>query len=160
MTRVNTTTSQGSDSFLCEDLKLCHISIGFFTIGLTDAFLSDYLTDLKLHIKNYILSNIAHSEVWTHNLWIISLMLHWLCLGGTCWRFLKWTFFCVMHHFTCWTLFISRINRAWLYKDLNDSHPQPKSDLAQLREQETDDLEVVSSNPTGGNFWQNLFCSV
>ena len=24
-------------------------SIGFFTIGLSDAFLSDYLTDLKLH---------------------------------------------------------------------------------------------------------------
>ena len=25
------------------------ISIGFFTIGLSDAFQSDYLTDLKLH---------------------------------------------------------------------------------------------------------------
>ena len=24
-------------------------SIGFFTIGLSDAFLSDYLTDLKFH---------------------------------------------------------------------------------------------------------------
>ena len=48
-----------------------------------------------------------------------------------------------MHHFTCWTLFISRINRAWLYKGLNDSHQQPNSDLAQFGEQETDDLEVV-----------------
>ena len=28
-----------------------------------------------------------------------------------------------------WTLFISRIKRAWLYKGLNDSHPQPNSDL-------------------------------
>ena len=36
------------------------------------------------------------------------------------------------HHFKFWTLFISRINRAWLYKDLNDSHRQPNSDLAQL----------------------------
>ena len=33
--------------------------------------------------------------------------------------------------------------------------------LAQLVEQETDDQEVVGSNPTGGNFWQNLkFCPV
>ena len=57
-----------------------------------------------------------------------------------------------MHHFICWTLFISRINRAWLYKGLVDSHPQPNSDLAQLAEHGTDDLEVVSSNPTGDNF--------
>ena len=32
-------------------------------------------------------------------------------------------------------------------------YTQPNSDLAQLGEQETDDLEVVSSNPTGGNFF-------
>ena len=32
--------------------------------------------------------------------------------------------------------------------------------LAQLVEQKSDDLEVVSSNLTGGNFWQNLFCVV
>ena len=57
-----------------------------------------------------------------------------------------------MHHFTCWTLFISRYNRARLYKDLDDSHRQPNSDLAQLEEHGTDDLDVVSSNPAGGNF--------
>ena len=57
-----------------------------------------------------------------------------------------------MHHFTCWTLFISRINRACLYKGLNDSHLQPNSELAQLAEHGTDDLEVVSSSPTGDNF--------
>ena len=34
------------------------------------------------------------------------------------------------------------------------------SSLAQLAEHGTDDLEVVSSNPTGDNFWRNLFCSV
>ena len=32
--------------------------------------------------------------------------------------------------------------------------------LAQLTEHRTDDLEVVSSNPTGANFGQNLFCAV
>ena len=37
-------------------------------------------------------------------------------------------------------------------KGLVDSHPQPNSELAQLGEHGTDDLEVVSSNPTGGNF--------
>ena len=39
-------------------------------------------------------------------------------------------------------------------------YPQPNSDLAQLAEHGTGDLEVVSSNPTGDNFWRNLFCSV
>ena len=32
--------------------------------------------------------------------------------------------------------------------------------LAQLSEHQTDDPEVASSNPTEGNFWQNLFCAV
>ena len=36
-----------------------------------------------------------------------------------------------MHHFICWTLFISGINRSWLYKGLSDSQRQPNSDLAQ-----------------------------
>ena len=64
-----------------------------------------------------------------------------------------------MHHFTCWTLFISRINRPHLCKGLNNLHRQPNSDLAQLAEHYSDDLEV-GSNPTGGNFGRNLFCSV
>ena len=34
------------------------------------------------------------------------------------------------------------------------------SSLAQLSEHQTDDLEVVSSNPTGNNFWQNLVCAL
>ena len=34
------------------------------------------------------------------------------------------------------------------------------SDLAQLAEHGTDDLELVNSNPTEDNVWQNLFCSV
>ena len=72
-------------------------------------------------------------------------------------RNLKWAFFCFMHQFTCWTLFISRINRAWLYKGLVDWLPQPNSDLAQLAEHGTDELEVLSSNPIGGNFWRIYF---
>ena len=61
-----------------------------------------------------------------------------------------------MHHFTCWTLFISRINRARLYKGLDDSHPQPNSDLATVVEHRTGDLEVVKT-PIGGNFLQIFF---
>ena len=53
-----------------------------------------------------------------------------------------------------------RINRAWLYKNLDDSHRQPNSDLAQLAEHYSDDPEFVRSNPTGRNFWRNWFCSV
>ena len=34
----------------------------------------------------------------------------------------------------------------------HDLQAQPNSDLAQLTEQLTDYLEVVSSNPTGDNF--------
>ena len=78
---------------------------------------------------------------------------------GICWRSLKGAFFCFMHHFTCWTLFISRINRARLYK--GSLQPSPTdSPLAQLVERGTHDLEVVSSNPTGDNFWRNFFCAV
>ena len=51
-----------------------------------------------------------------------------------------------MYHFTCWTLSISRINRAKLYKGLSDLHRQPNCDLAQLAEHETDDTEIVNSN--------------
>ena len=31
--------------------------------------------------------------------------------------------------------------------------------LAQLVEHKSDDQKVMGSNPTGGNFWRNLFCS-
>ena len=41
---------------------------------------------------------------------------------------------CFMHHFTWWTLFISRINRAWLYKGHENSGWQLNVDLAQLVE--------------------------
>ena len=40
------------------------------------------------------------------------------------------SFVCFMHHFTCWTLFISWINRARLYKDHEDSSWQLNVDLA------------------------------
>ena len=38
-------------------------TIEFFTIGLSDAFLSDYLTDRKLHSTKQILSKIGPSGV-------------------------------------------------------------------------------------------------
>ena len=66
---------------------------------------------------------------------------------------------CFMHHFTCWTLFISRINRAWLYKGHGDSGWQLNVDLAQLVEHWPYDPEVLVSIPTGGNIWRIFFCS-
>ena len=62
-----------------------------------------------------------------------------------------------MHCFTCWTLFTLRINRACFYKCLNGSHRQPNSDLVQLADHGTDNLEVVGSNPIGDNFL--FYCS-
>ena len=52
------------------------------------AFLSDYLTDSKLHRKK-ISSKIAPSGIWTHNLWIITLMLCQLS-WVTIWRLSVW----------------------------------------------------------------------
>ena len=66
------------------------------------------------------------------------------------------SFVCFMHHFTCRTLFIYRINRAWLYKGHEDSGWQLNIDLAQLVRHWPHDLEVLVSMPTGGNFWRNL----
>ena len=68
------------------------------------------------------------------------------------------SFVCFMHHFTCWTLFISRISRAWLYKGNEDSGWQLNIDLAQLVRHWPEDLEFLVSNPPGGNFWQLFFC--
>ena len=69
------------------------------------------------------------------------------------------SFVCFMHHFTCWTLFISRINRAWLYKGHEDSGWQLNVDLAQLVRRWLEDPEVLVSNPTWHNFWWIFFCS-
>ena len=41
------------------------------------------------------------------------------------------SFVCFMHHFTCWTLFISRNNRAWIYKGHKDSGLQQNSEWQQ-----------------------------
>ena len=62
------------------------------------------------------------------------------------------SFVCFMHHFACWTLSISRINRARLYKGHEDSGWQLNVDLAQLVEHYSGDLEFVGSKPTEGNF--------
>ena len=67
------------------------------------------------------------------------------------------SFVCFMHHFTCWTLFISRINRAWLYKSHEDSGWQLNADLAQLVRHWPEDPEVLVSNPTEGQFLTFFF---
>ena len=59
------------------------------------------------------------------------------------------SFVCFMHHFICWTLFISRINRAWLYKGHEDSGWQLNVDLAQLVRHWPEDPEVLVSIPLG-----------
>ena len=58
------------------------------------------------------------------------------------------SFVSFMHHFTSWTLFISRIN----YKGHKDSSWQLNADLAQLVRHWSEDPEVLVSNPTRGNF--------
>ena len=50
-------------------------AFGFFTIRKSDTFLSDYLTDLKLHSTKKISSKIVPNGVWTHDILIISLIL-------------------------------------------------------------------------------------
>ena len=77
-------------------------------------------------------------------------------LGRLCWAGDFWSF---VSNFTCWTLIISGISRAWLYKGLNDSQRLQNSDLAQLLEHLSADLDVVGSIPTGCYFWWNLFGS-
>ena len=69
------------------------------------------------------------------------------------------SFFCFMNHFTCWTLFISRINRAWLYKGHDDSGWQLNVDLAQLVRHWPEDLEVQGFKSHWGQFLTNFLCS-
>ena len=64
---------------------------------------------------------------------------------------------CFMHNFICWTLFISRINTAWLYKGHEDSGWQLNVDLAQLVRHWPEDLEVLVSIPARGNFLTKFF---
>ena len=73
-------------------------------------------SEVTQHKINFVKN--CTSEVWAPGLLIISLLLSQLSEQGICWRFLKWAFFCSMQHLTCWTLFISRINRAWLSKGI------------------------------------------
>ena len=69
------------------------------------------------------------------------------------------SFVCFMHHFRCWTLFISRINGAWLYKGHEDSDWQLNVDLAQMVRHWPEDPGVLVSNPSWGQFWRIFFCS-
>ena len=146
-----------SQKVSCTLKCLLQMTIMFFTIKKPDAFLSEYLTDLSYTEQNNFFSKITPCGVWTHNLQIISLMLCPLCWQGICWRSVKWSFFCFMHHFTCWTLFISGINRAWLYKGLSDSQRQPSSDLAQWQSMRLMIWRLWVQTPLGAIFDEIYF---
>ena len=104
----------------------------FFTIGLSDAFLSDYLTVLKLHSTKQISSKIVPSGVLTHNLQIISPVLYHCA---------KSLFGLVP---TCEV--VHGTKESSLQKSPTDSL------LTQLAEHGTNDLEVMGLNPTEDNF--------
>ena len=121
------------------------------------SFLSDYLTDLytvkskKIFVKNcpqWGLKPRSSGQCLTN----------WARQESVGQEISEVSFVCFMHHFTCWTLFISRINRAWLYKGHKDSGWQLNVDLAQLVKHWPEDPEVLVSNPTESNFW-GFFCS-
>ena len=102
-------------------------------------------------------SKIEIASNWdrTQDLLINTRMFCWLCHWGKC---RAWDFcsdLCFMHHFTCWTLFISRINRTWLYKGHGDSGWQLNVNSAHSVGHWHDDQEVLGSILIRGNF---LFC--
>ena len=139
----------------CYNIQVCFpLSIEFFTIRISDrSFDRSKVTQNKINFVN----NCPH---WGLNSQSLDHQSHALptelCRNLT--EISEVSF--LLFHAPLYMLFISRTNWAWLYKGLNDSHRQPNSDLAQLAERGADDLEVVSLNPTGGNFWWNLFCAV
>ena len=118
------------------------------------AFLSDYLTDLytgkskKKFVTNYPQWGLKPGPP-DHEANALPTELGWRSVGQ---KISEVSFVCFMHHFTCCTLFISRINRAWLYKGHEDSGWQLNVDIVQLVEHWPNDLEVLVSIPTGGNF--------
>ena len=126
------------------------VTIEFFTIGI-----SVRLSDRSLHgeEQKQNSSKIAPSGDWKPGLSDLQANALPTELGRNL------SFVCFMHQFTCWTLFISRINRAWLYKGHADSGWQLNVDLAQLVKHWPEDPEVLVSKPTGGNFWRIFFCS-
>ena len=83
-----------------------------------------------------------------------SLMLIQLYQSDMCWIGDSLNWICFMHHFAFWTWIISKLNRAWLYKDLKIWDWQGMADwynwisITLLNQWWSD----VSSIPTGGNF--------
>ena len=73
---------------------------------------------------------------------------------GDAWSELSFVSCTTSHVGLC--LFLESIEHDFIKALMIHKHKQ----IAQLAEHETEDLEVVSSNLTGDNFWQNLFCSV
>ena len=115
---------------------------GFFMMGQSDTFLSGYLTDLKLHSTK---KNCQKLPQWGLNPRPLDHQSPALPteLGRNLLDISKVSFLLFHAPLHMFDFVISKINRARLYKGLNDFHPQPNNDLAQLGEQETDDLKVV-----------------
>ena len=125
-----------------------HIWLMLHTLGLytwkhlsfsRHAFVSDYLTDLKLHRTKYIWSKIAPSGIWTHNLQIISLMLCQLN------KVTIWLWMWIIKAFITSCSSDSRNKKSPTCKVLHETKESSlqksptDSSLAQLAKHETDD---------------------
>ena len=139
----------------CNDLRSGYLSIEFFTISGPVR-----LSDRSLHREEQkkFLQKLPPVEIETRTSRSSGQCLtNWARQESVGQEISEVSFVCFMHHFTCWTLFISRMNRAWIYKGHEDSGWQLNVDLAQLVRHWPHDLEVLVSIPTEGNFWQFFF---
>ena len=82
----------------------------FFTIGV-----SVRLSDRSLHREEQ--KKIAPSGDWNQDLCIFRPMPYWVRQESVGQEISEVSFVCFMHHFTCWTLFISGINSAWQFTE-------------------------------------------
>ena len=119
-------------------LPVICLSIEFFCNLLFSAKSNQNLASIEGEEQNKKITLL----VLNHNLQIIS--THCASKESVGKDITEQNFVCFMHHFTS------------LYKGLNDSDRQPNSDLPQLGEHWTDDLEVVSSIPGRGIFFPLL----
>ena len=133
----------------------CTLQFEFFTIGV-----SVRLSDRSLHRKEQkkIRQNLPPVGIETMTSGSSGQCLtNWARQESVGQDISEVSFVCFMLHITCWTFFISRINRAWLYKSHENSGLQLNVDLAQLVRHWPEDPEVLVSNPAEGNFWQLFF---
>ena len=134
-------------------------NLGWFSclLNLFCFSLSDANSDLKCKIRSYRENSIAQS-CWQNELSSLSIIRRFLpksCQHMTEKTKIKKLSLATSSHFGL--LIISRINRAWLYEGLNDSHRQPNSDLAQPVEWWSGGCGF---NPHWGQFFILFFLSI